>query len=422
MKVFTPSNAFSKVLTTMIVLWNMTAVSADASDDFEVLVACADKDKDPAHRYATPYLTSSFHKQCDVSSYNTPLSCSLGDKSPASCCYEATNGLMLATQFWDYNPATGPADLFTTHGLWSDLCTGGYKQYCNPDWEITDATEVLRDAGANSLLAEMNYSWKNQGKSDADLWLHEFNKHGTCMDTVSPSCYSSDANKYQYVVDFFTTVVKLQKTLPTYKFLEAAGITPTDKKQYSKADMLAAIKDSSFGHNVYLGCTKAGALSEVYYHFYLRGAVANGMFVPTEPPTGTGNCPDKIWYYPKGYTGASQAPASSTTKATINVSGQSGCLNSAGKWATSGCDTFTIVNDGYGNLHISSSAGKCGVSSGSFSCSSSAAFGDFTKDPSGYIQYGGSNQWSSSSTPSVSNPVGVSSGSGSQSFKLKASS
>lgn len=98
----------------------------------------------------------------------------------------------MATQFWDYNPATGPKDLFTTHGLWSNKCGGGYEQFCNKGWAINNATAVLEEMGAYDLLKEMQYTWKDISGRDADLWEHEFNKHATCMYTVNPACYKRD--------------------------------------------------------------------------------------------------------------------------------------------------------------------------------------------------------------------------------------
>jgi hypothetical protein len=34
------------------------------------------------------------------------------------CCFNAPGGQLLQTQFWDTNPATGPDDSWTIHGLW----------------------------------------------------------------------------------------------------------------------------------------------------------------------------------------------------------------------------------------------------------------------------------------------------------------
>lgn len=431
MKVSGTIDLFSKAIVASIVMSNLASAApsnplyardvaqSDSDDLFDVLVTCEDKGKDPSKRYAPPYLHSRFHEDCCVSSQDTPLSCSL--TTNATCCYEGNNGIFMIAQFWDYNPATGPSDLFTTHGLWSNLCAGGYQQYCQPDWEVKNVTKALLDGGAHRLLSEMNRSWKNNAGSDEDLWFHEFNKHGTCMDTVNPSCYAPNSYKYQYVIDFFKSAVSLARTIPTYKFLNAAGITPSSEKQVAKADMLAAIKKSPFGQEVFLSC-RNGVLQEVYYYFHLRGAVANGIFVPTKPPVSTGNCPDQIWYYPKGYPGAPQVLPSTSSQGKLNLSGATGCIDASGKWtsSTSNCGSFNVTNDGFGNLLISSPVGPCTITKTVLSCAAGNIGSQFTKDASGFIQYGGSNQWSSSSTPSGSDGVQVSSGSAnSNAFKIK---
>ena len=48
---------------------------------------------------------------------DTPLSCSTSSEE-ASCCYNTPGGAFLLTQFWDYDPSTGPSDSWTIHGLW----------------------------------------------------------------------------------------------------------------------------------------------------------------------------------------------------------------------------------------------------------------------------------------------------------------
>ena len=35
-----------------------------------------------------------------------------------TCCLNSPGGQLLQTQFWDTDPATGPADHWTIHGLW----------------------------------------------------------------------------------------------------------------------------------------------------------------------------------------------------------------------------------------------------------------------------------------------------------------
>lgn len=47
-----------------------------------------------------------------------PLSCTNRTVVPNTCCFNAPGGELLQTQFWDTDPATGPANHWTIHGLW----------------------------------------------------------------------------------------------------------------------------------------------------------------------------------------------------------------------------------------------------------------------------------------------------------------
>lgn len=255
--------------------------------------------------FCQPSLTTSLnigassgdHESCPSDS---PWSCSISQES--SCCYEGSNGIFLQTQFWDYNPATGPDESWTLHGLWSDKCRGGYQQFCNSDWEIQSAEATLRDLGLNSLVNTMSEYWKNQGSSDNSLWTHEFNKHGTCMSTVSPKCYNSSQPANQNVGDFFSRAVNLYESLNTYIWLSAAGITPSINKTWTISEFSDALVSHTNGHTVYLGCDRHNAVNEVWYFFSLKGSVADGQFKFIDSIS-TSSCTDGFKYLPKGGSG-----------------------------------------------------------------------------------------------------------------------
>lgn len=363
--------------------------------------------------FYSPFRFSLNHEFCPLF---PPVSCSAGQDS---CCLEASNGIFLATQFWDFNPATGPADLFTTHGLWSDKCSGGYEQYCNPSWEVQNVTQTLLDLGMNDLLRKMQRTWKNQGNTDEDLWSHEFNKHGTCMATVNPECYYGWAPKNQNIGDFFTTVVDLQEKLPTYKYLKEAGITPTNASTYKKADIQAALSKHVNGKTVYLGCTKSGALQEVWYYLNLRGSVATGLFSPADADS-AGSCPDDIWYIPKGLTVPGTTPPTGPTapnKGYLMLENQPGCVISTGDWFVSGtCATFTVANT-IGGVNITSSKGPCAVVNNVFTCGSGVTAGDFVLSGNS-VTFGGQGTWSADHAPASQEKVPISFGTGNISFKM----
>lgn len=61
----------------------------------------------------------------------------------------------------------------------------------------------------------MNTYWVSDDSTNEVFWEHEWNKHGTCISTLEPSCYSSYTTGAE-VVDFFNAAVDLFKILPTY--------------------------------------------------------------------------------------------------------------------------------------------------------------------------------------------------------------
>lgn len=62
-----------------------------------------------------------FSEQCSTFEY--PLSCHNKSAVANTCCFNYPGGLLLQTQFWDTDPATGPADHWTVHGLWYVLAS-----------------------------------------------------------------------------------------------------------------------------------------------------------------------------------------------------------------------------------------------------------------------------------------------------------
>jgi ribonuclease T2 len=62
----------------------------------------------------------------------------------------------------------------------------------------------------------MQTYWVSNDESPEKFWEHEWATHGTCVNTIDPSCYT----KYQTgdeAVDFCQQVVTLFQSLDTYK-------------------------------------------------------------------------------------------------------------------------------------------------------------------------------------------------------------
>lgn len=352
--------------------------------------------------FESPPRSSPQHESCPADS---PLSCrgSGGD----SCCYEATNGVLMATQFWDYSPATGRDDVFTIHGLWVDKCGGGYNQNCNPSWNIDNATQILKSFGLDDLLTTMQDNWKDIRGNDENLWVHEFNKHGTCMATLNPSCYERTARANQNVVDFFQTAVDLWLELPTYQFLTSAGIFPSESATFTVQQFQDAISPNIGRQAVYLGCDDHNALYQVYYYFNVKGSVATGTFSPIGPENSRQGCKDGFRWLPKGSKHGGGGGGGDGTSGYLKLSGQPGCLISNGKWFTSGtCATFRTKTTTFGTT-VTSSKGNCGIVKGVFTCGKGITAGEFALDSDNNLSYGGNLDWSADHIPGHQEQVSV---------------
>jgi ribonuclease T2 len=61
----------------------------------------------------------------------------------------------------------------------------------------------------------MNTYWKDYQGNDESFWEHEWDKHGTCISTLDPKCYSGYTGQEE-VADFFDIAVTLFKSLDSY--------------------------------------------------------------------------------------------------------------------------------------------------------------------------------------------------------------
>ncbi|CCH43845.1 Ribonuclease [Wickerhamomyces ciferrii] len=366
------------------------------------------------------------NNKCPV---DIPLSCTDDSAKSNSCCYEYPGGIILQTQFWDYSPATGPDDVFTLHGLWPDNCSkdGSYQQNCNSKLNVGDVASVLKSFGEDELLTKMQTNWKNLGGNDANLWKHEFNKHGTCVNTINPSCYGDDFKTNQNVVDYFKIAYNLYEKLPTYKWLTEAGITPSTDKTYTKEEILKVLTDK-FGSEPYIGCDSKNALNEVWYFHQLKGSLLGENFQHIDSFSNS-KCPSTgIKFTPKGSNSPSPTKSSNPSKPTgdssrgfVKLSNQDGCLIKNGKWYVSGtCATYTLEKLDQG-VKLRSNGGYCNVDSTKvLSCTKSNDGSIFQIDSSSKIlSIDGQNEWNADHVPSSNEQVEINAnGDGSIKFNL----
>jgi ribonuclease T2 len=100
---------------------------------------------------------------------NAPISCQTTGTIQNTCCTEV-QGQVLQVQFWDYNPATGPANSWTIHGLWPDNCDGSYEANCDSSRAYTDISCTLQQKGADDILSYMETYWKDYQGDDESFW------------------------------------------------------------------------------------------------------------------------------------------------------------------------------------------------------------------------------------------------------------
>lgn len=58
--------------------------------------------------------------------------------------------------------------------------------------------------------------WPDWEGDDESFWEHEWGKHGTCVNTLEPSCYE-DYKPQEEVGDYFAKAMELYEGLNTYK-------------------------------------------------------------------------------------------------------------------------------------------------------------------------------------------------------------
>ncbi len=194
---------------------------------------------------------------------NPQLSCHNTTAVQNLCCFNSPGGLLLQTQFWDTNPASGPDNSWTIHGLWPDNCDGTYQQYCDPAREYTNITAILKADGDTTLLDYMDKYWTSNTGSAESFWEHEWGKHGTCISTFDPKCYA-DYQPTEEVSGFFNATVNLFKTLPSYTWLSDAGIVPSTSKTYTLSEIESALSKHHNNKSVYLGCANTNQLDEIW--------------------------------------------------------------------------------------------------------------------------------------------------------------
>ncbi|KAI8060865.1 RNase Sy [Gongronella butleri] len=198
------------------------------------------------------------------------LSCS--STAGGSCC-SPTNGLLILVQQWI--PGWGPSDGFTLHGLWPDTCSGGQtgSSGCDSSRQYTGLASIVQSYNS-TLYNEMTTYWPSYTGDNDAFWTHEWDKHGTCVSTLAPACYTN-YQKYEDVNDYFGKAIALRAQYDLYQVLSAAGITPGGS--YDVSEFENAI-EQAYGVVPNVNC-KSGTLSEIWLYFNVKNT---NTYVPTD--------------------------------------------------------------------------------------------------------------------------------------------
>lgn len=97
-----------------------------------------------------------------------------------------------------------------------DNCDGTYESSCDSERAYSNITAILQDQDLGDLVDYMDEYWVDINGENESFWSHEWSKHGTCVNTIDPSCYSS-YKAQEEVGDFFQKTVDLFKSLDTYE-------------------------------------------------------------------------------------------------------------------------------------------------------------------------------------------------------------
>ncbi|KAG0303138.1 ribonuclease T2-like [Dissophora globulifera] len=220
------------------------------------------------------------------------LSCSLGADNVDSCCLP-TYGLVVLSQQW-YS-GLGPREEFTMHGLWPDTCSGDQGPWngCDPgriydDVEMRLQKYLQDDPGTSSaFFKNMTTYWSSYNDDNNKFWSHEWSKHGTCVSTIEPQCFSPKVpNKDVYT--YFSSALALRSQHNIYQALAAKKIYPGSNPTVSS--MQDAI-EAQFGVKAEINCT-CGVLSEIMLYFHVKNADQYEIIAPHSH----GDCPDIISY------------------------------------------------------------------------------------------------------------------------------
>lgn len=106
----------------------------------------------------------------------------------------------------------------------------------------------MRDPIADDLVARY---WIAQNQPNYEFWQHEFSKHATCFSSFDTgfngtnNCYGVTYQEGEDVVDFYETAALHYLKYPTFDWLSAANIVPSNTTTYKLSQIQDALSKAS---------------------------------------------------------------------------------------------------------------------------------------------------------------------------------
>ncbi|KAJ9709526.1 hypothetical protein PVL29_001147 [Vitis rotundifolia] len=159
-------------------------------------------------------------------------------------------------------PTTGkPAADFGIHGLWPNYNNGSHPSNCDPD-------NPYDESKISDLIILMQNNWPTlacPSGNGTKFWAHEWNKHGTCSESV--------LSQHQY----FKAALDGKKAVDLLQTLEKADIKPNGTS-YSLNQIRKAIEDA-VGFPPGIQCTVAPSGNRQLYQVYVCVDTSGKKFI-----------------------------------------------------------------------------------------------------------------------------------------------
>ncbi|PON66579.1 Ribonuclease T2-like [Trema orientale] len=177
------------------------------------------------------------------------------------------------------NPTTGqkPAANFTIIGLWPRLNNGTYPKSC-------DLNNLYDESQISDLISSMQKEWPSlscPGSNGTDLWAYEWNRHGTCSESVLDQH------------DYFQANLNFKNNVSVLQALQTAGIEP-DGNFYSVESIKAGIKEGTgFSPGITCNVDPSGN-SQLYQIYFCVDASGSDFFECSVFPKGNKPCASEV--------------------------------------------------------------------------------------------------------------------------------